>query len=84
LFRRLFVAGEASGVAKSSGAVAQATYVAFASRTEDEVDGIASQLRHDLRWRFGISRQAGVDTHARAEGLLRDALAQVVPLLLLP
>lgn len=77
LFRRLFVAGMASSAPKKNGTVTQATYVAFASRTEDEIDGIAEQVRHDLRWRFGISRQAGVDSHARAQAQLKDALAQV-------
>ena len=65
------VAGEAAAKGNAPGVVAHATYVAYEIRTEDEVDVMAEALKHDLRRRFGISRQGSVDSRAQAEGNLR-------------
>mmetsp|Transcript_32352 Transcript_32352/g.37963 ORF Transcript_32352/g.37963 Transcript_32352/m.37963 type:complete len:2112 (+) Transcript_32352:48-6383(+) len=75
LFRRIAVVADSS--ARSDKGLSQSALVAFASRSDEEIDAIALHLKLELRRRFGISRHVPEDVKARQASSLADQLAHV-------
>lgn len=62
---------------RSDKGLSQSALVAFASRSDEEIDSIALHLKLELRKRFGISRHVPEDVKARQASTLGDQLALV-------
>lgn len=75
MFRRISVVTESTG--RVDRGLSQSALVAFASRSDEEIDSIALHLKLELRKRFGISRHVPEDVKARQATALADQLALV-------